>query len=299
MVGPGVAPLFYVYKTLSAGVELHRAFSPVSINHRVFHGNVGNDPKLISFFLLRIAPLGFGVALFFCFSLPTEWVEISFLFSPKMVQIMKKKYKKCQPWQKEMFSVVVVLFQCLLLEQCCSNPATSFIFFWEIKKKRGGSLLFPVDYRFLFRVSTPKSTFDNWLAIQSSDLLAPPTFIHMWYLAGRSCVSLSCRPVQIQTYKHTYIYICRLKKQNKTWKVVQLCHFDWRVKKKLGKEIHTFFLSWFFCHPSLSLPHVCCSRLGTWHVWRLSKTVSHGFSLFFFLSLVIIYSLPILFWGTW
>ncbi len=36
VVGPGVAPLFYVYKTLSAGVELHRAFSPVSINHRVF-----------------------------------------------------------------------------------------------------------------------------------------------------------------------------------------------------------------------------------------------------------------------
>jgi hypothetical protein len=70
MVGPGVAPLFYVYKTLSAGVELHRAFSPVSINHRVFHGNFGNDPKLISFFLLRIAPLGFDVALFFWFFTP-------------------------------------------------------------------------------------------------------------------------------------------------------------------------------------------------------------------------------------
>lgn len=34
-----VAPLFYVYKTLSPGVELHRAFSPVSINQQGAFGN--------------------------------------------------------------------------------------------------------------------------------------------------------------------------------------------------------------------------------------------------------------------
>lgn len=127
------------------------------------------------------------------------------------------------------------------------------LFSFGKKKKRGGLLLlFPVDYRFLYRVSTPKSTFDNWLAIQSSHLLAPPTFIHMWYLAGRSCVSLSCL-VAPYKYKHTNIHTYTyVDWKNKTWKVVQLCHFDWRVKKKLGKEIHTFFLSSFFCLPSPS-----------------------------------------------
>lgn len=47
-----VAPLFYVYKTLSAGVELHREFSPVSINQQGAFGNNSGTLKVIYFFSL-------------------------------------------------------------------------------------------------------------------------------------------------------------------------------------------------------------------------------------------------------
>lgn len=111
----------------------------------------------------------------------------------------------------------------------------------------------------------------------------------MWYLgvAGRSCVLLSCLVVSPHAYTnttqtHTYIYICRLKKKLnvKSCSTLSLWLTCKKKKKNLAWKSTPFILLFSSsCTPSpFCLVHVCwVSRLGTWHVWRLLKTVSHGF----------------------
>lgn len=159
------------------------------------------------FQLLSLAPSGLWRRLIF--TPETERVKNISPFSSFQISTRKKNITRNANRDRKKY-FFFVLFCC----SSCSSPDVPYFHLWE-----EGGCCCPVDYRFSFRVSTPKSTFDNWLAIQSSHLLAPPTFIHMWYLgvAGRSCVLLSCLVVSPHAYTnttHTYIYICRLKKKS-------------------------------------------------------------------------------------
>jgi hypothetical protein len=137
-------------------------------------------------------------------------------------------------------------------------PRRHLFSFGKKKKKRG--VIVVVSRWLQVFVSCLHAQVNVWQLARDPILpLARSTYFHSYVVPCWEellVVVLSCRPVQIQTYKHTYIYICRLKKQNmKSCSTLSL----WLTCKKKTWQGNPHLFSLFVFLPSLSLTSVALS----------------------------------------